>query len=187
MPRNTEDARTIWLQLQKANNTHEPYAKPFSLRTWYINARDPRPWKGKFRFAVPLASLVDKGCSDAQRELFNATIEKLRGCGGMLVDIDYGPFETANELVAPNGQNGASLLVLEHIAAIGADFMAENPSTPDPSLQKVFKQHLSAPAKPWVIFQAQARQAECVWKFQAMSSPLNAEGIDILGLIMIGP
>jgi Asp-tRNA(Asn)/Glu-tRNA(Gln) amidotransferase A subunit family amidase len=179
MARNVDDARAVWLQLQKADNTHEPYAKPFaSLPTWHIDARDPRPWKSKFRFALPPASLVDEGFSDAQRELFNAAIDKLRECGGMLVEIDHEPFETARKLVAT--ENGTSLLILEHIAAIGAQFVPDNLSSLHPRLQQMYEHHLSTPLEPWAIFQAQGRQTECVRKVQGLFNPLNPAGIDIL-------
>ncbi|KAL3484404.1 amidase signature domain-containing protein [Aspergillus germanicus] len=179
--RSTEDTRAVWLQLQKTDNTNEPYAKPFaSLPTWHIDARDPRPWKDKFRFAVPSAALLDAVCSTADQGLFNAAVKTLRGCGGTLVEIDYEPFQTASVLVAPNNENGASLLIHEHIATIGAEVLTENPSSLQPRLQKVYESHLSAPTTPWTIFQAQAHQADCVRKVQALFDPPNPDGIDIL-------
>ncbi|KAJ0420582.1 amidase signature domain-containing protein [Aspergillus carlsbadensis] len=181
MARSTKDARRVWLQLQKADNTNEPYAKPFaSLPTWHIDARDPRPWKDKFRFAVPPAALLDEVCSPVDRALFNAAIEMLRGCGGTLVDIDHEPFETTRKLVASDNEAGASLLVLEHMAATGAESISDNLSTLHPRSQKIYKHHLSTSIKPWTILQAQARQAECTRKVQALFDPLNPDGIDIL-------
>jgi Asp-tRNA(Asn)/Glu-tRNA(Gln) amidotransferase A subunit family amidase len=181
MARNVDDARAVWLQIQKADNTHEPYAKPFaSLPTWHIDARDPRPWKSKFRYAVPPASLVDEGFSDAQRELLNTTIDKLRECGGMLVEIDYEPFDTARKLVAPDTEDGVSLLVLEHIATVGAESITKNLSALHPELQKMYKHYLATAIKPWTILQTHGRQAECVQKVQTLFNPLNPDGIDIL-------
>jgi Asp-tRNA(Asn)/Glu-tRNA(Gln) amidotransferase A subunit family amidase len=181
MARSTEDARAVWLQLQKADNTNEPYAKPFaSLPTWHIDARDPRPWKDKFRFAFPPATLLDAACSKAERALFDATVETLRGCGGTLVEVDYEPFQIGSELVAPDNGDGASFLVLEHIAAIGAEVITKNLSSLHPTLQKMYESHLSASLVPWTIFQAQARLAECVRQAQRLFDPMDPEGIDIL-------
>jgi allophanate hydrolase len=181
MARNTEDARAVWLELQKTENTNELYAKSVaSLPTWHIDARDPRPWKDKFRFAIPPATLLDAVCLKMEKPLFDATVETLRGCGGTPVDVDYEPFQTAAELVALDNEDGASLLVHEHIATIGAEVITDNLSSLHPGLQKIYESHLSASIKPWAIFQAQARQAECVRKIQALFNPLNPNGIDIL-------
>jgi Asp-tRNA(Asn)/Glu-tRNA(Gln) amidotransferase A subunit family amidase len=181
MARNTEDVCAVWLELQKADNIHEPYAKPFeSLPTWHIDARDPRPWKDKFRFAIPPGTLLDVVYSTAERALFTAAIETLRGCGGTLVEIDYEPFQTTAGLVAPDNGDGASPLVHEHIATIGTEAITENLSSLHPRIQKVYESYLTTSIKPWIIFQTQARLAECVRKVQALFDPLNLDGVDIL-------
>jgi Asp-tRNA(Asn)/Glu-tRNA(Gln) amidotransferase A subunit family amidase len=181
MARNTEDARAVWLELQKTDNTNEPYAKSFaSLPTWHIDARDPRPWKDKFRFVVPPPMLLDAVCSTADRALFNVAIETLRGCGGRLVEIDYESFQTGSDLAALDNGEGASLLVHEHIATIGAEVITDNLPSMHPELQMIYERHLSAPIKPWTIFQAQARLVKCAQKAQALFDPLNPDGVDIL-------
>ncbi|KAL2848379.1 amidase signature domain-containing protein [Aspergillus pseudoustus] len=177
--RTVEDARAVWLYVQKSNDTDEPYAKPFaSLPTWHIDARDTSRWKSRFRFAVPPLSLLETVCSKVSLDLFRRAIEILRQCGGTLGEIDYEPLSTASELVAPRDGDSPNTLVDEHIATLGAEFLEK--SLP-PMLQKMYKHHLSTPSpKPWTIFQAQARLAECARKAQALFNPLNPDGIDIL-------
>ncbi|KAL2820644.1 amidase signature domain-containing protein [Aspergillus granulosus] len=182
MARTVEDARVVWLEIQKCNNTNEPYTKlPASLPTWHIDARDPSRWKSKFRFAVPPMSLLDAVCSKDYRELFSETIETLGRCGGTLVQIDYEPFQTASKLLVPGDAEAPNLLVYEHMSTIGADFLETNISTLHPRMQNIYKHHISAPSpKPWTIFKAQACLLECVQRAQALFNPLNPKGIDIL-------
>ncbi|KAL3468113.1 amidase signature domain-containing protein [Aspergillus heterothallicus] len=171
-----EDARTVWLELQKCDNSTEPYVKPFaSLPTWHVDSRDTSSWKSRFRFAVSPGFLGDTACSPKHAKLLGETVKSLESCGGRRVEIDYEPFETASKLLVPNDTAAPNLLVLEHIATIGTDTIERNLATMHLGQQEIYKHQLSASTfKPWEIFQSQARLAECARKAQTLFDPLNS-------------
>ncbi|KAH6671680.1 amidase signature domain-containing protein [Halenospora varia] len=164
------DARKVWLIMDQYDSL-DPYAKtPLSLSLWKSDFRGPK--EGGFTFGVPPASVLE-ACSKEYRDLFQVVVQKLRSCGGRLVDVDYTPFSLAGDLLY-----NASL-VQERIASIGYDFLAANIDTLHPTTKALFEAALNSDLRPWQVFHDQALQARYTMQAQKTFNTLEG-GIDVL-------
>lgn len=85
-----------------------------------------------FRFGVPRDDQLEFfGCSEGAR-LFGEAIDTLQGLGGERVEIDYGPFLEANEMMFQGPY------VAERLASVGA-FLEANPGAGDPTVRKIIE------------------------------------------------
>lgn len=164
------DARKVWYIIDK----HDPldtYAKsPLSLSLWKQDFRGPK--EGGFSFAIPSPDVLAT-CSPEYQTLFQNSVQKLRSCGGRLVEMDYTPFSKASELLY-----GASL-VHERIACIGHDFLLKNIDSLHPTTKTLFQAALDSKLEAWEVFRDQALQAEYTRQAQRTFDTLEG-GIDVL-------
>ena len=164
------DARKVWYIIDQ-HDPLDPFAKkPLSLSLWHAEFRGRK--EGGFTFGVPPPSVL-AACSKEYLTLFEASVQKLRSCGGRLVEIDYSPFSKASDLLY-----GASL-VHERISSIGHDFLLANLSSLHPTTHSLFQSALSSPLKPWHVFHDQALQAEYTMQAQRTFNTLEG-GVDVL-------
>ncbi|RFU31493.1 hypothetical protein B7463_g4793, partial [Scytalidium lignicola] len=175
MANDTSDARKVWYIMDQ-HDPLDPFAKaPLSLNLWTTDFRGYR--EGGFTFAVPPQSLTSSVCSKEYQEAFSNAVQKLRSCGGRLVEIDYSPFENAGDLIY-----GASL-VHERIACIGNKFLIDNMSKLHPTTKALFQAAMNSKTEAWQVFSDQNFQAEYTQQAQQLFNPLNngpQEGIDVL-------
>jgi allophanate hydrolase len=165
-----QDAREVWYILDE-HDPLDPYAKlPSSLVTWNVDFRGPK--EGGFTFGIPPLSVLET-CSKAYQELFQATVEKLRSCGGRLVDIDYTPFTKAGELLYD------ASLVHERLASMGHEFFVKNIDTLHPTIKSIFQSALSSDIKAWQVFHDQAAQTRYTMQAHQIFNALEG-GIDTL-------
>jgi allophanate hydrolase len=170
MAPNLTDARKVWFIIDKFDAL-DPYAKPqYSLNLWKQDFRGPK--EGGFTFGVPPAAILET-CSKEYQDLFQKSVEKLRSCGGRLVEINYTPFEKAADLLY-----GATL-VHERIASVGHDFLLANIDTLHPTTKSLFEAALSSPLQPWNVFQDQALQHQYTIQAQKLFNNMEG-GIDVL-------
>ncbi|KAL4862425.1 amidase signature domain-containing protein [Aspergillus spectabilis] len=182
MAQRPEDARAVWIQMAH----HDPldvYAKTVtSFATWHVDFRGCR--KGGFRFATPPTSILESLCSKPILEHFGKAVNTLLACGGIQADIDYSIFETASQLGAPD----KSALILEHIAAVGADHLTEAIPTLHPALQQIYRpylfpdgnQHRLLASSILAELRDRASLAKCLHAVRAVFNPLSPNGIDVL-------
>jgi allophanate hydrolase len=164
------EARKVWYVVD-SHDPLDPYAKSSSsLSLWKSDFRGPKD--GGFTFAIPPPSALST-CSEEYQSLFATSVEKLRSCGGRLVDIDYTPFSLASELLY-----NASL-VQERIASIGYDFLDANLDSLHPTTKSLFASALESDLKPWQVFHDQALQAQYTMQAQRAFDTLEG-GIDVL-------
>ena len=164
------DARKVWYIIDQYDSL-DPYAKlPLSISLWKQDFRGPAA--GGFSFAVPPPSLLET-CSLEYQTLFKQSIQKLRSCGGRLVEIDYTPFSKASDLLY-----NASL-VHERIACIGHDFLLKNMNSLHPTTKSLFESALNSKLEAWQVFRDQALQAEYTRHAQCTFDTLEG-GIDVL-------
>ena len=164
------DARKVWYIIDQ-HDSLDPYAKtPLSLSLWKQDFRGPKD--GGFTFGVPPTSALE-ACSKEYQELFQTSIQKLRSCGGRLVEVDYTPFEKASDLLYD------ASLVHERIASIGHEFLEANLSNLHPTTNALFTAALESPLKPWNVFHDQALQAQYTMQAQRTFNTLEG-GIDVL-------
>lgn len=164
------DARKVWYIIDQYDS-QDPYAKtPLSLSLWKQDFRGPK--EGGFTFAVPPPSVLET-CSKEYQELFQTSIQKLRSCGGRLVEADYALFEKASDLLYN------ATLVHERIACIGHEFLLSNIDKLHPTTKALFQAALSSPLQPWNVFKDQSLQAQYTMQAQKIFNTLEG-GIDIL-------
>jgi allophanate hydrolase len=164
------DAREVWYILDE-HDPLDPYAKPpSSLSTWKVDFRGPK--EGGFTFGVPPLSLLET-CSKAYQELFQAAVERLRSCGGRLVDVDYTPFAKAGDLLYD------ASLVHERLASMGHEFFIKNIDTLHPTTKSIFQSALSSEIKAWQVFHDQAAQTQYTMQARKTFNTLEG-GVDIL-------
>lgn len=164
------DARKVWYIIDR-HDSLDPFAKsPLSLSLWKQNFMGTR--EGGFTFAVPPPAALEV-CSREYQDLFQDSIQKLRSCGGRLVEADYSPFEKASDLLYN------ATLVHERIACIGYDFLQANLNALHPTTKSLFQTALATPLKPWDVFKDQALQAQYTIQAQKIFNTLEG-GIDIL-------
>jgi allophanate hydrolase len=164
------DARKVWYIIDQ-HDPLDPYAKtPLSLSLWKQDFRGPEA--GGFTFAVPPPSVLEV-CDKEYQSLFQNSIQKLRSCGGRLVELDYSPFEKAADLLYN------ATLVHERIACIGHEFLLANLDNLHPTTKSLFQTALSSPLKPWDVFKDQALQATYTMQAQKVFNTLEG-GIDVL-------
>lgn len=164
------EARKVWLVIDQYDSL-DPFAKkPLSLSLWKQEFRGYK--EGGFTFGVPPSSMIQT-CSKEYQELFEASIQKLRSCGGRLMEIDYTPFEKAADLLYD------ASLVHERIASIGHDFLISHLDSLHSTTKILFKAALSSPLKPWDVYHDQALQAEYTRQAQLTFDTLEG-GVDVL-------
>ncbi|KAG4441477.1 hypothetical protein IFR05_003004 [Cadophora sp. M221] len=164
------DARKVWYIVDQ-HDSLDPYAKPpLSLSLWKQDFRGPQD--GGFTFGIPPPSALE-ACSKEYQDLFQTSIQKLRSCGGRLVEVDYMPFEKASDLLYD------ASLVHERISSIGHEFLEANLSTLHPTTNALFTAALSSPLKPWNVFHDQSLQAQYTMQAQRTFDTLEG-GVDVL-------
>ncbi|TAQ89494.1 hypothetical protein B7494_g2155 [Chlorociboria aeruginascens] len=164
------EARKVWYVIDH-HDSLDPFAKPPScLSTWKTDFRGPKD--GGFTFAIPPQSVLET-CSKQYQDLFATSVQKLRSCGGSLVETDYTPFTKASDLLY-----NASL-VHERIASIGHDFFVDNLDSLQPATKSLFSTALSTSLKPWQVFSDQALQVQYTHAAQHAFGT-HSGGIDIL-------
>lgn len=164
------DARKVWYTIDQHDNL-DPFAKaPSSLATWKSDYRGPK--EGGFTFSIPPESVFE-ACSREYQDLFQTAVEKLRSCGGRLVEVDYAPFALASDLLY-----NASL-VHERIASIGHDFLQAQMDSLHPTTKSLFQAAMESDLKPWHVFRDQALQAQYTMQAQKTFNTLEG-GIDVL-------
>lgn len=164
------EARKVWYTIDQHDHL-DPYAKPpLTLTLWKQDFRGPSA--GGFTFAIPPPSVLST-CSLAYQVLFQTSIQKLRSCGGRLVEMDYSPFAKASDLLY-----GASL-VQERIACIGHEFLVKNMASLHPTTRSLFQLALDSNTPAWHVFRDQALQAEYTRQAQRTFDTLEG-GIDVL-------
>lgn len=165
-----EDTRKVWYVIDQYDYL-DPYAKPpQSLSLWKQDFRGPKD--GGFTFATPSPKVLE-ACSKEYQSLFQDSIQKLRSCGGRLVEIDYTPFSKASDLVYEG------CLVHERIASIGNEFLLKNIDSLHPTTQSLFRTALFSNFPAWQVFRDQALQAEYTRDAQRTFDTLEG-GIDVL-------
>ncbi|TVY82356.1 Allophanate hydrolase [Lachnellula suecica] len=164
------DAHKVWLTIDE-HDSLDPYAKnPSSLALWKSDFRGPK--EGGFTFGIPPPSVLET-CSKEYQALFQTAVQKVRSCGGRLVEIDYTPFSLASDLLY-----NASL-VHERIASIGYDFLTSHIDSLHSTTKSLFQTALASDLKPWQVFHDQDLQAQYTMQAQKNFNTLEG-GIDVL-------
>ena len=164
------DARKVWYVIDKLDPLDAYARQPLSLALWKQDFRGPK--EGGFTFAIPPPEVLAT-CSPEYQSLFATSVQKLRSCGGRLVERDYTPFSKASDLLYD------ASLVHERIACIGHDFLLKNMDALHPTTKALFQAALESKLEAWQVFRDQALQAEYTRQAQRTFDTLEG-GIDVL-------
>ena len=147
-----EEARKVWLVADTGLDEDDPYSKTQgSLALWHADFRGVKA--GGFSFGVPSATAMQQ-CDEKYRELFAASVERLRRTGGTPKEIDWTPFEGGSDLLYE------ASLVQERIACIGPEFIANNIQSFHPATNKLLSEATQKDVKPWEVYRDQHLQAQ---------------------------
>jgi allophanate hydrolase len=164
------DAKKVWYVIDKYDPLDACAKPPLSLSLWKQDFRGPK--EGGFTFGIPPPDVLSS-CSPEYQTLFASSVEKLRSCGGRLVEVDYTPFSKASDLLYD------ASLVHERIACIGHDFLLKNMDSLHPTTKALFQAALDSKLEAWQVFRDQALQAEYTRQAQRTFDTLEG-GIDVL-------
>jgi allophanate hydrolase len=163
------DARKIW-QICESYDDRDRYAKrPMGFER-HVNSTGVQSKSFKFGIPTPEALSV---CSPIYRTLFYDTVHKLQAMGGVLLPIDWSPFEKAGRLLYDG------TFVSERLASLPDDWLDKNRDHLHPVIRELFEAVVarnSSAVEAYRDLQAKAlhtREAERVFEY-------SATGVDVV-------
>lgn len=93
--RTVSDARTLW-HICEDYDPNDRYARDTFPSERHVNSLGVQ--RQAFRFGIPPPEVLEL-CSPMFRKFFNEAVNRLQGIGGMLVPIDWTPFQKAGDLL----------------------------------------------------------------------------------------
>ncbi|KAG0646829.1 Allophanate hydrolase [Hyphodiscus hymeniophilus] len=155
------DARRVWYIIDK----HDPWMPTRNRR--YHSRYGSKISEGQRKEVLHLLFHQQMSSQLVRR------MQRLRSCGGRLVEVDYAPFSKASDLLYD------ASLVHERIACIGHDFLLKNMERLHPTTKTLFQKALDSKLEAWQVFRDQALQAEYTRQAQRTFDTLEG-GIDVL-------
>ncbi|CZS90528.1 related to DUR1,2-urea amidolyase [Rhynchosporium graminicola] len=172
------DAERVW-NVCKGFDKSDVFAKlPSQMQTSRL---DPGKQQRslKFRFGVPPPSALEI-CSPIYRKIFLQVIEALQNNGGESVDLDWEPFERANELLYN------SSFVEERLTMFPEGWLDENKQKLHPVTRQVFEAIQARKGTAVNLFRDLHKQAEYVREVQDILTLKEVEeGVDEITLIIV--
>jgi len=163
------DARLIW-QLCEEYDERDRYAKlPMGFER-HVNSIGPESKSFKFGIPTPEALSI---CSPIYRKMFHETVKQLQSIGGILMPIDWSPFDKSGRLLYDG------TFVSERLASLPDGWLDKNREHLHPVLAELFGQVVarhSTAVQAYRDLQAKAlytRQAEKVFEY-------SAKGVDVV-------
>ncbi|KAH7403429.1 amidase signature domain-containing protein [Cadophora sp. MPI-SDFR-AT-0126] len=148
------DAERVW-NVCKGFDKGDFFAKlPLQIQSPPRTRRESR-----FRFAVPPTSALEI-CSPVYRKQFAQVVTAIQQHGGNLVELDWTPFEAANELLYN------SSFVLERMTIFPDGWFEKNKQLLHPVTRQVFEGVLARKSTAVDVFRDLHKQAEYIRKVQ---------------------
>ncbi|PVH87274.1 amidase signature enzyme [Cadophora sp. DSE1049] len=172
---NIPDAERVW-NVCKEFDKGDIFAKlPAQIRPALQTGRELR-----FRFSVPPASALDS-CSPVYRKQFSQVVTAIQKHGGNLVELDWTPFEAANELLYN------SSFVLERMTIFSDGWFDKNKQLLHPVTRQVFEGVLARKSTAVDVFRDLHKQAEYIRKVQEILDLQEnvQEGVDEITLMIV--
>jgi allophanate hydrolase len=163
------DARTLW-QVLEGHDALDPYAKPTIAFERHVNSIGLQARTFKFGIPPPEALSI---CSQPTRRMFDETVAKLQGIGGILTPIEWSPFHKAGQLLYDG------TFVSERLASLPDNFLKKNRSSLHPIIAQLMDAVVarkSSAVDAYRDLQAKTlytRQAEQVFAY-------SATGVDVV-------
>ncbi|EKD12040.1 uncharacterized protein L3040_003181 [Drepanopeziza brunnea f. sp. 'multigermtubi'] len=121
------DAERVW-DVCKGFDTGDVFAKlPWQIRP----AKQPTS-RIRFRFGIPPTSALEV-CSPMYRQMFTEVVDAIQREGGKLAELDWAPFDAANELLYN------STFVLERLTMLPDGWLEKNKQLLHPVTRQVFE------------------------------------------------
>lgn len=113
-------------------------------------------------------------CSPTFRKLFNESVQRLQAMGGMLVPIDWTPFQKAGDLLYEG------TFVSERLASLPDDFLEKNKQHLHPVILKLFEQVVARQSTAVQLFRDLQTKALCTRQATFQFASADRVGIDVL-------
>lgn len=162
--------REVWLSTAVYDEADDWAKLPRQLTAWSVDSQGPKA--AGFTFAVPPASALEVCSADYQR-LFQDTVGTLTSVGGRLVEVDYGIFQAASDLLY------APPILYERVECIGADFLSQNMDKLHPVIRTLFKTAVDSPPSASDVFRDLGKVVKLTAEAQRILDAQNG-GIDVL-------
>lgn len=168
--RTVEDARTLW-QLCEDFDANDRYARDSFPAERHVNSLGAQ--RGAFKFGIPPPECLEI-CSPIYRKLFNEAVQQLQDMGGVLIPIDWTPFQKAGDLLYEG------TFVSERLASVPDDFLEKNRQHLHPVILELFEQVVARQSTAVQLFRE--LQAKALYTRQATSqfAASDRSGIDVL-------
>ncbi|KAK0104583.1 hypothetical protein ONS95_004869 [Cadophora gregata] len=172
---NIPDAQRVWI-VCKGFDKGDFFAKlPAQIRSAPQTTRELR-----FSFGIPPTSALDI-CSPVYRKQFSQVVTAIQKHGGKLVNLDWTPFEAANELLYN------SSFVLERMTIFPNGWFEKNKQLLHPVTRQVFEGVLARKSTAVDVFQDFHKQAEYIRKVQSILTLGEnvEEGVEEITLMIV--
>lgn len=168
--RTVQDARTLW-QLCEDFDTNDRYARDSFPAERHVNSLGSQ--RAAFKFGIPPPDCLEV-CSPIYRKLFNEAVQQLQNMGGVLVPIDWTPFQKAGDLLYEG------TFVSERLASVPDQFLETNRQYLHPVILELFEQVVARQSTAVQLFRE--LQAKALYTRQATSqfAASDKSGIDVL-------
>ena len=168
--RTVDDARILWQQTEGYDDD-DRYARDTFPAERHVNSLGAQ--RQAFRFGVPPPEVLEI-CSPTYRRLFNETVQQLQAIGGILIPIDWTPFQKAGDLLYEG------TFVSERLASLPDDFLDKNRGHLHPVILQLFEEVVARQSTAVQLFRE--LQARATYTRQATSQFASPDrlGIDVL-------
>jgi allophanate hydrolase len=129
MATTVEDVRTVW-QVCEGYDADDRYAKETPPLLRHVNSIGPQV--KTFNFGIPPPEALSM-CNPVYRRLFNEAVKKLQSIGGVLVEIDWSPFDKAGNLLYEG------TFVSERMASLPDGWLETNRDHLHPVIREIFE------------------------------------------------
>jgi Asp-tRNA(Asn)/Glu-tRNA(Gln) amidotransferase A subunit family amidase len=123
------DVRAVW-EFCEGFDEDDPYAKSTPPVLRHVNSLGTQAKTFSFGIPPPEALAV---CAPAYRQLFDKAIKTLEAIGGILVEMDWAPFEKAGKLLYEG------TFVSERLASLPDGWLEENRDHLHPVILEIFE------------------------------------------------
>lgn len=168
--RTVEDARTLW-QVCEGYDENDRYARDTFPAERHVNSLGAQ--RQAFRFGIPPPESLEV-CSPTFRTLFNEAVQRLQAMGGVLMPIDWTPFQAAGDLLYEG------TFVSERLASLPDDFLEKNRQHLHPVILELFERVVARQSTAVQLFRELQTKALCTRRATAQFASADKLGIDVL-------
>ena len=167
---NVADARLVW-QLCERYDENDYYARDSYPAERHVDSLGPKATT--FNFGIPPAELLQL-CSPIYRQKFNDTVLALQACGGILMPLDWTPFQGAGDLLYDG------TFVSERLASLPDDFLSRNAQHLHPVILELFENVVARQSTAVQAYRDMQTKALFTRQATAQFASSDRAGLDVI-------